>query len=133
MPQAENERYLWSESANAALASMFKLFLGCVHKIFGRAIATAIYNWSTTDNFNISSVGYVAPPVTPSSYVSTPPNFPTPVGPFLGESRPFLEYSLTALAPPLPVPFSEDTSSGFYKAAKEVYDPGKNLTDAQLL
>src|SRR5688572_4537032 len=36
-----------------------------------------------------------------------------------------------ATAPPLPFPFSEDTLSQFYKAAKEVYDIGKNLTDAQ--
>ena len=160
MPQAENERYLWSESANAALASMFKLFLVGLtdankasidsmetanynrftastpdHVLvrsqdFGRAIATAIYNWSTTDNFNLSSVGYVPPPVTPSSWIPTPPAFAT-VGPFLQDSRPFLESSLTAIAPPLPVPFSEDTSSSFYKAAKEVYDIGKQLTAEQ--
>jgi hypothetical protein len=97
---------------------------------FGRAIASAIYNWSTTDNFNLSSVGYIAPPVTPSSWVPTPPAFAT-VGPFLQNSRPFLEYSLTAIAPPLPFPFSEEKSSQFYKAAKEVYEIGKNLTDAR--
>ncbi|OQP47705.1 hypothetical protein A4D02_30755 [Niastella koreensis] len=157
MPQADAwQKYLWSESANAALASMFKLFLtglsdankasidsmemanynrfktSCTTDVldrsqtFGRDIATAIYNWSLTDNFNLSSVGYVPPPVTPASWVPTPPAYAPPVGPFLKDSRPFLAYSLTDLAPPMPFPFSEDTSSRFYKAVKEVYDIGKN-------
>jgi hypothetical protein len=162
MPQANmNQRYLWSASANAALASMFKLFLAGLtdankasidsmenanyqrlkfstpedvlarSQAFGRSIATAIYNWSTTDNFNLSSVGYVAPTVTPASWIPTPPAFASPVGPFLKDSRPFLKYSLTAIGPPLPFPFSEDSLSHFYKAAKEVYTIGKNLTAAQ--
>ncbi|THU31106.1 hypothetical protein FAM09_28905 [Niastella caeni] len=161
MPQADmSQRYLWSASANAALASMFKLFLVGLtdankasidslenvnynrfkastpddvlarSQAFGRSIAAAIYNWSTTDNFNLSSVGYVAPPVTPGSWVPTPPAFAT-VGPFLKDSRPFLENTLTAIAPPIPFPYSEDTSSHFYKEAKNVYDIGKNLTDQQ--
>ena len=163
MPQADawTQQYLWSESANAALAAMFKMFLTGLtdankasidsmenanynrfktttpddvlvrSQTFGRAIATAIYNWSTTDGFNLSSVGYVPPPVTPGSWVPTPPAFASPVGPFLGNSRPFLAYSLTDIAPPLPFPFSENTSSQFYKAVKEVYDIGKNLTAEQ--
>ena len=161
MPQADiSQRYLWNESANAALASMFKLFLAGLtdankasidsmenanynrfsastpdavlvrSQAFGRAIAEAIYNWSTTDKFNLSGVGYLAPSVTPASWIPTPPAFAT-VGPFLKDSRPFLEYSLTALAPPIPVPFSEDKSSQFYKANNEVYAIGKNLTAAQ--
>jgi hypothetical protein len=161
MPQADpGQRYLWGESANAYLASMFKLILAGLtdankasidsmelvnhnrfklstsnsvltrSQAFGRAIASAIYNWSTTDNFNLSSVGYIPPPVIPSSWVPTPPAFAT-VGPFLKDSRPLLESSLTAIAPQIPVPFSEDKSSQFYKAAKEVYEIGKNLTDAR--
>jgi hypothetical protein len=161
MPQADlSKQYLWGESANAALASMFKMFLAGLtdankasidsmeranynrfrlhtadhilarSQAFGRAIATAIYNWAATDNFNLSSIGYIAPPVTPSSWIPTPPGFAT-VGPFLKDSRPFLAYSLTANVPPLPFPFSEDKSSQFYKAAKEVYDIGKNLTAAR--
>jgi hypothetical protein len=161
MPQADlSQKYLWSESANAALASMFKQFLvglsdaekasidsmedANYHRFaantatdvlarsqaFGRSIAAAIYNWSTTDNFNLSNMGYVPPPMTPSSWVPTPPAFAT-VGPFLKDSRPFLESSLTAIAQPIPFPFSEDTSSRFYKEAKLVYDIGKNLTNEQ--
>lgn len=160
MPQPDkNNNYLWSECANAALASMFKQFLVLTDankasidsmenanynrfrlstsdavlirsQAFGRAIASAIYNWSTTDNFNLSGTGYVIP-VFPGSWELTPPAFASPVGPFLKDSRPYLEYSLTATAPPLPFPYSEDTSSQFYKANKEVYDIGKTLTDEQ--
>jgi hypothetical protein len=97
---------------------------------FGRSIATAIYNWSTSDNFNLSSEGYTLP-VFPGAWVPTPPAFANPVGPFLQHSRPFLAYSLTATAPPVPVPYSEDTSSPFYKAAEEVYEIQKNLTPEQ--
>ena len=160
MPEADlSKKYLWSESANAALASMFKLFLVNLtdankvsidsmekanynrfrlntsdavlmrSQAFGRAIAEAIYNWSTTDKFNLSNLGYVPPPVTPSSWVPTPPSLAT-VGPFLQDSRPFLEYSLTAIAPPH-LAFSEVKSSQFYKANNEVYEIGKNLTLAR--
>lgn len=161
MPLTESNRdYLWSASANAYLAASFKQFLTGLtdankasidsmenanveryrlkvseailsrSQNFGRAVASAIYNWSTTDNFNLSSTGYTLP-VCPSCYVPTPPNFPVLVGPYLKDSRPFLAYSLTAIAPPLPNPYSEDPSSAFYKDAKEVYNIGKSLTDEQ--
>lgn len=89
---------------------------------FGRSIATAIYNWSITDNFTLASDGWI-PPVFPGSWVptSTPPSI---VGAYLGDSRPMLKYSLNALAPPIPIPYSEVPNSEFYKAAKEVYDIG---------
>jgi len=155
-----HKHYLWRAVANAALASMFKQFLTGLtdankvsidsleeannkhfrlsttedilsrSQAFGRAVANAIYNWSTTDNFNLSDQGYV-PPVFPGAWVRTPPAFANPVGPFLKDSRPFLHYSLTSVAPAPPVPYSADPKSDFYKAAKEVYDIGKNLTDEQ--
>ena len=161
MPAIENhQRYLWRAVANAALASMFKQFLiGLTDanrasidsledannkhfrlsttedvlarsQAFGRAVATAIYNWSTTDNFNLSDQGYV-PPVFPGAWVRTPPAFANPVGPFLKESRPFLRYSLTAVAPPMSIPYSAHPGSDFYNAANEVYEIGKNLTAEQ--
>lgn len=161
MPRAEmSEDYLWSASANTALASMFKLFSGGLtnankasidsmeavnynslklttseevlqrSQAFGRSVAQAIYNWSTTDNFSIASTGYT-PLNEPWAWVPTPPNFAAPVGANLQYSRPFLESSLTATAPPLPFPYSEDPNSEFYKAVKEVYDISKTLTAEQ--
>ncbi len=161
MPRTEaGKNYLWSASANAFLASMFKQILTGLSDAnrasidsmetannnrfrlstsdaviarsqnFGRSVAMAIYNWSITDNFNLSNTGYILP-VFPGSWVPTPPAFAPPVGPFLKDSRPFLAYSLTATAPPLPIPYSENPSSAFYQAAKEVYDIGKALTPEQ--
>ncbi|MBC6991793.1 vanadium-dependent haloperoxidase [Hymenobacter sp. BT491] len=161
MPVPErNQEYVWGASANAALASMYKQFLGGLteadkvridslenaynlrfklrasdatiarSQAYGRAVATAIYNWSTTDNFNLGSQGYVLP-VFPGSWVPTPPAFPAPQGPFLKDSRPFLVSSLTTLISPLPIAYSEDPTSPFYKEAKAVYDIGKSLTPEQ--
>ncbi|MBC6605813.1 vanadium-dependent haloperoxidase [Hymenobacter sp. BT188] len=161
MPTPEPGReYLWGASANASLASMYKqLLVGLTDsdrarmdslenaynnryrlstadavltrsQAHGRAVASAIYAWSATDNFNTGSQGYVLP-VFPGSWVLTPPAFAAPQGPFLQNSRPFLAHSLTATAPPLPVAYSEDPSSEFYKQAKEVYDIGKALTTEQ--
>lgn len=158
MPKPDpSKEYLWSESANAALASMFKMFLASLSvadkatidareviiynqlkvnsteeimrrsEAFGRAIATAIYNWSTTDNFSVTSGTYV-PLNQPWAWVSTPPNNPTAVGDNLQYSRPFLKYSLDATAPPMPVPYSENPASGFYREAREVYDLGGTIT-----
>lgn len=158
MPKpSHSKEYLWSASANAALASMFKLFLASLSpadrasidaqeiviynqlklttpedvlkrsEAFGRSIATAIYNWSTTDNFSITSGGYT-PLNEPWAWVPTPPNFGAAVGDNLQYSRPFLKYSLDATGPRIPIPYSEDPSSAFYKAAKEVYDLGGTTT-----
>lgn len=155
MPKPDMSKdYLWSASANAAMASMAKLLLTNLSdadkasidlfeasnynhfksmasedvlqrsQAFGRSIATAIHNWSSTDNFITSSAGWQLP-VFPGSWVPTS-NPPTIFGAFLGESRPMLRYSLKAIAPPIPVPYSTDPASEFYKAAKEVYDIGKS-------
>ena len=152
-----SKKYLWKASANAALASMFKQFLASLSAAdrasidakelaiynqlqlstpqdvlersaaFGRSIATAIFNWSTTDNFSITSGTYV-PINAPWAWVPTPPNLPTAVGDNLQYSRPFLKYTLDATAPPIPVPYSEDPSSAFYLSAKEVHDLGGTVT-----
>jgi hypothetical protein len=158
MPDPDHSKdYSWSASANAALASMFKLFLASLSvadraaidakelaiynqlklttpvavlqrsESFGRSIATAIYNWSTTDNFSVTSGSYV-PLNQPWAWASTPPNLPTAVGDNLQYSRPFLDYSLTATAPPIPVPYSTNPSSAFYLAAQEVYNLGGATT-----
>ena len=113
-----NKDYLWGASANAFFPSMCKQILAGLtyadiarmdslenaynnrfrlstsdavvnrSQAFGRSIATAIYNWSTTDNFNLSSVGYTLP-VFPGSWVPTPPAFAAPVGAFLSELKTF--------------------------------------------
>lgn len=158
MPKPDHSKeYLWSASANAALASMFKLFIANlsvadkasidVNEIaiynqlkattsedvlnrsaaYGRSIATAIWNWSTTDNFSVASTSYT-PVNEPWAWVPTPPANAPPFAADLRNSRPLLKYTLTALAPPIPVSYSEDPNSAFFAAAKEVRDLGGTLT-----
>ena len=160
MPKPDNSKdYLWSASANAALASLFKLFVANLSvadkasidaneiaiynqlkattsedvlkrsEAFGRSIATAIWNWSTTDNFSVASTSYT-PVNEPWAWVPTPPAAANslPFAADLRYSRPLLKYTLTALAPPIPVPYSEDPNSAFFAAAKEVRDLGGTLT-----
>lgn len=160
MPKADHSKeYLWSASANAALASLFKLFVAnlsvadkasidaneiAIHnqmmattsedvlnrsEAFGRSIATAIWNWSTTDNFSVASTSYT-PVIAPWAWVPTPPALPNslPFAADLRYSRPLLKYTLTALAPPIPVPYSEDPNSAFFAEANEVRNLGGTLT-----
>jgi hypothetical protein len=155
-----NKSYLWGASANATMASMSRLLLAGLtgaamasidslervynerfasvipndvfsrSQSFGRSIATAVYNWSKSDNFNISNTGYVRP-VFPGAWEPTPPAFANAVGPYIGNARPFLESSLSTFAPSFPIPYSEDPSSQYYKMVKEVYDISKALTPEQ--
>ncbi len=158
MPKPDNTKeYLWSASANAAMSSLVKSLLASLSaadraavdvkeaaiynqlrlttseavmqrsQAFGRSIAAAIYQWSTTDNFVVTS-GTYTPLNEPWSWVPTPPAFAPAVGDALQHSRPLLRYSLDATAPAIPVPYSEDPASDFYKAAWEVYDLGGTTT-----
>ena len=158
MPKPDHSKeYLWSASANAALASLFKMFAPSLSpanmasidanemaiynqlklttseevlkrsEAFGRSIAMAIWDWSTTDQFSIASTTYTQVNE-PWAWVPTPPGFAAPFAADLRYSRPFLKYSLTATAPPISVPYSEDPNSAFFAASKEVQDLGGTLT-----
>jgi hypothetical protein len=158
MPKPDNsKKYLWTASANAALSSLFKLFAPSLSpadmaainaneaairnqlsstnsedvlqrsEAFGRSIAMAIYDWSTTDNFTVASTTYTQVNE-PWAWIPTPTAFAAPFAADLRYSRPLIKYSLTALAPPIPVAYSEDPNSAFYAAAKEVHDLGGTLT-----
>ncbi|MEO6647456.1 MAG: vanadium-dependent haloperoxidase [Chitinophagaceae bacterium] len=156
-----NETYCWTASANATMASMIRYFnsgltaanLASIDSLenfynekiniqtsatdfirsqaFGRSVATAIYTWSKSDSFNPTNTGYVAP-VFDGAWVPTPPAMISPpASPYVSNARPFLMANLTAVAPPFPFAYSEDTSSDFYKMEKEVYDVFQGLTTEQ--
>lgn len=61
----------------------------------------------------------------------TPPGYIEGVEPHWKTIRPVLIDSCSQFVPKPPVEFSKDSTSAFYKLAKEVYDVGKNLTDQQ--
>jgi hypothetical protein len=155
-----NKSYYWPESANAAMAGMLRSYntgltpanLASIDSLenvfnqkfnaeagaaafsasqdFGRSIATAIYNWSLTDNFNPSNTGYV-PPVFPGAWEPTLPALANGVLPYVSGARPFLSENLTSVAPPFPAAYSENPASYFYKIVKNVYDVSQTLTQEQ--
>ena len=163
LPATENNQgYSWGVSANAALASMVRLFFTGLtaanrasidsleaayneklqpaegsavfnrSQAYGRSIATAIYNWSLTDDFNITNIGYTPPAPFPGSWQPTPPAFQQiPVNPFFKDATPFLVEDLTAISPKFPLAYSEVPGSPFYNMVKQVYDVNKALTPTQ--
>jgi PAP2 superfamily len=161
----KNNGYHWPVSANAAMASMLRSFnIGLTaannaaidaleakyntelnpaensasfkrSQAFGRKIAEAIYNWSLTDDYNASNVGYV-PPVDPPGvfhhWRPTPlANVPVPVLPFLGNASTFVAVNTNVNVPSFPFTYSTDPLSDFYLMAKEVYDVNAALTQDQ--
>lgn len=161
MPAKENNNgYNWEVSANAALASMVRMFYGGLtpannasidslenaynqklkpgipsvnfdrSQSFGKQVAMAIYNWYLTDNLNASNVGYV-PPVFPGAWVPTPPAFANPVNPYIGSARTFVASNASTVAAAFPAPYSELANSAFYKIVKNVYDVSLALTPEQ--
>lgn len=156
----DHKNYDWIESANAAMASLLRYYntglttanLASIDSLenaynqklnqgggtesfarsqaFGKSIATAIYNWSLTDNFNPSNAGYVAP-VFPGAWVPTPTAFANPVFPYISQARPFLAENASAIAPPPAFAYSEDPNSDFYKMMKQDYDVFNALTQEQ--
>ncbi len=155
-----NKKYSWPVSANAAMAKVVRSYYTGLttaniasidslenlynsvlkttiseevferSQIFGRNIATTIYNWSLTDNFNPSNVGYV-PPVFEGSWQPTPPAFANGIQPYLSSARPFLASNLNNTAPLFPNAYSEITGSSFNKMVKEVYEASLALTTEQ--
>ena len=157
-----NQGYSWEISANAALASMVRSFFTGLtpanktsidsleaayneklrpaqgsavfdrSQAYGRSIATAMYNSSLTDDFNISNVGYTPPAPFPGSWQPTPPAFlQIPVNPFFKDATPYLVEDLTAISPKFPLAYSEVPGSPFYNMVKQVYDVNKALTPEQ--
>lgn len=99
---------------------------------YGRAVATAVYNWSKTDDYNVGNAGYVLPAVPLGVYILTPPKYAKPILPFVGSSRPLVVEDGNGVCPPPPFPYSEDTASGFYKMVKDIYDVSRSLTAEQI-
>lgn len=61
----------------------------------------------------------------------TPPGYIEGVEPHWKTIRPVLIDSCSQFVPKAPVEFSKDSTSAFFKLAREVYEVGKNLTEQQ--
>jgi len=155
-----DKKYHWPSAANTALATMNRSFYttaspyfkGLIDSLenafntqfqaevgmqtftrssnFGKAIAQAIFAWSTTDGSAGPFPAYV-PPVGPGLWQPTPPAFAPAVGPYYGTTRTFVLGSLNGSVPVPPSPYSADPTSAYYLREKEVYDISQTLTPQQ--
>ena len=156
----DNKKYHWPSSLNAAMAfmnrSMFpsarvpdKLAVDSLENaikksfakeadaatlersaLYGLQVAQRIYSWAETDGYLHASDSY-SPPSGKGKWVPTPPNFSKPVTPHWGSLRTIVSGSTINTQPPAPIPYSEDSSSAFYKQVKELYDISQNIKPEQ--
>jgi hypothetical protein len=97
---------------------------------FGLETAKKIFDWAEADGFH--NVGHVArPPAGPGKWKPTPPNYAKPIAPVWGSLRTMVTGSTEKTEPAAPIPYSEDSSSAFYKEAKEVYEISEHMTSEQ--
>jgi hypothetical protein len=98
--------------------------------LYGLQVAQRIFSWAETDGYLHASDAYT-PPAGPGKWKPTPPNFAKPVTPYWGNLRTIVTGSIDNAQPPAPIPYSEDTSSAFYKEVKSVYEISQHLSEDQ--
>ncbi len=153
-------RYYYPANVNAALAAMNKAmfpnatatdkgaidsletalqqsFLGTepasrveASAAFGKAVASAVYNWAETDGYKNAGAPY-SPPAGDGLWVPTPPAFGPAATPYWGNNRPVMKGSIENTLPTAPPPYSTNPSSAFYLMVENVYDVSQVLTDEQ--
>ncbi|MGH2564778.1 MAG: vanadium-dependent haloperoxidase, partial [Ginsengibacter sp.] len=97
---------------------------------FGSAVATAVFNWSSTDGIADASDAYT-PPVGPGLWEPTPPAFGKASTPYFGNLRSIIIGSTDNTQPGPPIVYSEDPKSEFYQMVLNDYTVSQNLTADQ--
>ncbi len=98
-----------------------------------KEVAGKIVAWSKKDHYiNLSAKLRYTPVKGEGYWYPTPPAYMEAVEPNWKTIRPMVIDSCNEFMPSPPVPFSNDSSSLFYKMAKEVYEVSKNLSTEQL-
>lgn len=89
---------------------------------YGTQVADSIISWSKKDNYakTRSAPKYVVKMDDPGRWIPTPPGYFSAVEPLWKTMRCMVMDSANMFPPPGPPPFSTDTASDFYKAAKDV-------------
>ena len=161
MPSVESGlSYYWPAAAHAALAVMTRKFFSGVagaynesavnnleielntkllaesdnetfarSVVFGTEVANRIYAWAQTDNAKWPTAPYQLPAFYPGMWM---PETGAPVNPYGGYTRLLVPGSLDNVAS-LPLEYSTDPTSAYYKDMKEVYTVSLNLTQEQKL
>jgi hypothetical protein len=104
-------------------------------KQWGFYVAQTIFEWSKTDGGHLGYTknfpkDYVIP-IGVGKWIPTFPKYSIPMQPTWGNVRTFLPNIATSTQPTAPILYSEDSTSVFYKQAKEVYLTVKNVTPEQ--
>ncbi|MGN6494996.1 MAG: vanadium-dependent haloperoxidase [Agriterribacter sp.] len=95
-------------------------------------IAAQVVDWSKTDDyFKLSAKVRYTPLKGDAYWYPTPPGYLEAVEPNWKTVRPMIIDSAAQFKPLPPVAFSKDSTSHFYKLAKEVYDASLNLNEQQ--
>ncbi|MBC7507426.1 MAG: vanadium-dependent haloperoxidase [Ferruginibacter sp.] len=97
---------------------------------FGKAVATAVFNWSEADGIKSFSNPYT-PPVGSGLWVPTSPAFAAASTPYFGNLRPIIAGSGDNTQPGAPIAYSESAKSLFFQMALQVYNAHQNLTPDQ--
>jgi hypothetical protein len=99
---------------------------------YGRQAADSIIAWSDKDQYKETrKLPRYRLIKTEGKWIPTPPVYMAAVEPYWNRIRPVTLDSPSQFRPALPVPFSTDTASSFYRQAYEVYVAGNRLTQAQ--
>jgi hypothetical protein len=155
-----NKKYHWPSSLNAAMAfinrTMFtaasvesRIAIDSLEKAiessfekdadaatlersatFGLETAKKIFDWSESDGYHNVGNSFI-PPQGPGKWKPTPPAYSKPIAPHWGGIRTMVNGSADKTEAPAPIPYSEDSSSAFYKEAKEVFDISRQMTAEQ--
>lgn len=97
---------------------------------FGKAVATAVFNWSETDGYKNASAPYTLP-TGEGLWKPTAPAYAPASTPYWGNNRTVVTGSISNTAVQGPPAYSTDPQSEFYKMVKQVYDASQSLTDNQ--
>ncbi len=97
---------------------------------FGKAVATAIFNWAETDGYKNANNPYTIPTGS-GLWKPTAPAFANPATPYWGNNRTIIAGSTNNTQAGSPLPYSTDPASTFYTMVKEVYDASFALTNDQ--
>lgn len=86
--------------------------------------------WVSTDRYDGTLRPYT-PPVGPSRWRPSPPNFGEAIGPYHSEVRPMVLHRADEVRPVNHVPYSAAEGSAFWEQANATYQTGLALTQAQ--
>lgn len=157
MPQVPENFTAWAASANAGYGFMLRTFFGSdnlhLRKIdslessytsrfaagglsnsdiqiateHGKSVALHILKWAKGDGSEAAYPPYEIPEG-PGRWEPTPPGRVPPAAPQMVHFRSCVKGSSDNSLPPVPIPFSTESGSPFYKMVKEVYDVQAKLT-----